>query len=116
MRKSLILLCVFFVQTSVRHLNFCNKKDVNTYREITQKKKTHKISGDAADGMYFIEDGTVSIRIEQDSAEVEISRLVKGSYFGELALVTHRPRAASAYAEDNVKIACKYRKCSFPSY
>lgn len=58
--------------------------------------------------MYFIEDGTVSIRIEQDLGEVEISRLVKGSYFGELALVTHRPRAASAYAEDNVKVACKY--------
>lgn len=42
MRKSLILLCVFFVQTSVRHLNFCNKKNVNTYREITQKKKLTK--------------------------------------------------------------------------
>ncbi|XP_063703104.1 cAMP-dependent protein kinase type II regulatory subunit isoform X2 [Culicoides brevitarsis] len=61
--------------------------------------------GDVADGMYFIEDGTVSIRIEQDAGEVEISRLNKGSYFGELALVTHRPRAASAYAEDNVKVA-----------
>ncbi|XP_055619326.1 cAMP-dependent protein kinase type II regulatory subunit isoform X3 [Toxorhynchites rutilus septentrionalis] len=61
--------------------------------------------GDAADGMYFIEDGKVSIRIQQDAGEVEISNLEKGQYFGELALVTHRPRAASAYAVDNVKVA-----------
>lgn len=58
--------------------------------------------------MYFIEEGKVSIRIQQDAGEVEISNLEKGQYFGELALVTHRPRAASAYAVDNVKVACKY--------
>lgn len=58
--------------------------------------------------MYFIEDGSVSIRIEQDAGEVEISVLGKGQYFGELALVTHRPRAASAYAASDVKVACEY--------
>lgn len=58
--------------------------------------------------MYFIEDGKVSIRIEKETDEVEISCLEKGSYFGELALVTHRPRAASAYAVDVVKVACEY--------
>lgn len=59
--------------------------------------------------MYFIEEGSVSIRIEQENGEVEISVLGKGQYFGELALVTHRARAASAYAaSDNVKVACKY--------
>jgi len=61
--------------------------------------------GDVADGMYFVEDGKISIKIEQDAGEIEISCLEKGSYFGELALVTHRPRAASAYAVDNVKVA-----------
>lgn len=64
-------------------------------------------AGDAADGMYFIEEGSVSIRIEQDAGEVEISVLGKGQYFGELALVTHRPRAASAYAASDIKVACK---------
>ncbi|XP_062542798.1 cAMP-dependent protein kinase type II regulatory subunit isoform X1 [Armigeres subalbatus] len=67
--------------------------------------------GDAADGMYFIEDGKVSIRIQQDAGEVEISNLEKGQYFGELALVTHRPRAASAYAADNVKVAFLQTDC-----
>ncbi|KAH8284867.1 hypothetical protein KR054_001937 [Drosophila jambulina] len=62
--------------------------------------------GDAADGMYFIEEGTVSVRMDQDDAEVEISQLGKGQYFGELALVTHRPRAASVYATGGpVKLA-----------
>lgn len=72
--------------------------------------------GDAADGMYFIEDGTVSIRIEQDAGEVEISVLGKGQYFGELALVTHRPRAASAYAASDVKVACEYSSCFIDSH
>ncbi|KAF4524294.1 hypothetical protein B566_EDAN005350 [Ephemera danica] len=48
--------------------------------------------GDAADGMYFIEAG-------------EVSRVGKGGYFGELALVTHKPRAATAYAVNCVKLA-----------
>lgn len=65
--------------------------------------------GDAADGMYFIEAGTVRITVLDDSGkEVEINRLSKGGYFGELALVTQRPRAASAYAVEDLKLACKY--------
>lgn len=97
----------FYVYLNVKWRNFRKiKKIVFPFTELDFFNL--KFSGDVADGMYFIEDGTVSIRIEQDSGEVEISRLVKGSYFGELALVTHRPRAASAYAEDNVKVACKY--------
>lgn len=68
--------------------------------------------GDAADGMYFIEEGTVSIKIKQDHGETEISKLEKGQYFGELALVTHRPRAASAYAQNHVKVACEFEQSS----
>lgn len=66
------------------------------------------VAGDAADGMYFIEEGTVSVRMDQDDTEIEISKLSKGQYFGELALVTHRPRAASVYATGGpVRLACK---------
>jgi CRP-like cAMP-binding protein len=38
----------------------------------------------------------------------QINRISKGGYFGELALVTHKPRAASAYAVGNMKLACEY--------
>lgn len=62
--------------------------------------------GDVADGMYFIEDGTVRICIlDEANKEVEIKKIEKSGYFGELALVTHKPRAASAYAVGEVKLA-----------
>ncbi|CAG9764139.1 unnamed protein product [Ceutorhynchus assimilis] len=65
--------------------------------------------GDAADGMYFVEQGEVVISVLDDSGkEIEINRIGKGGYFGELALVTHRPRAASVFAAGDVKLACKY--------
>ena len=38
-----------------------------------------------------------------ENQEVEIARCHKGQYFGELALVTNKPRAASAYAVGDVK-------------
>lgn len=38
-----------------------------------------------------------------DNTEVEITRCSRGQYFGELALVTNKPRAASAYAVGDVK-------------
>ncbi|XP_034944266.1 cAMP-dependent protein kinase type II regulatory subunit [Chelonus insularis] len=62
--------------------------------------------GDTADGMYFVEEGVVRITIIGDNGrEVEINRVSAGGYLGELALVTHKPRAASAYAVGNVKLA-----------
>ncbi|GBL88941.1 cAMP-dependent protein kinase type II regulatory subunit [Araneus ventricosus] len=66
--------------------------------------------GDDADGMYFIEDGNVKITMikqteDNKEVEMEVTTLTKGQYFGELALVTQKPRAASAYAVGNVKLA-----------
>lgn len=62
--------------------------------------------GEVADGMYFIEDGTVTISVLDDKGkQIEINRLSKGGYFGELALVTHRPRAASVFAVEDIKLA-----------
>ncbi|XP_048190805.1 cAMP-dependent protein kinase type II-alpha regulatory subunit [Perognathus longimembris pacificus] len=67
--------------------------------------------GDKADSFYIIESGEVSILIKSKTKtnkdagnqEVEIARCHKGQYFGELALVTNKPRAASAYAIGDVK-------------
>jgi CRP-like cAMP-binding protein len=46
---------------------------------------------------------------EDWSCSFQINRISKGGYFGELALVTHKPRAASAYAVGNIKLACEYK-------
>ncbi|MBN3301682.1 KAP2 kinase, partial [Amia calva] len=66
--------------------------------------------GDKADCFYIVESGEVRIMMksktkaaQQDNSEVEIARCTRGQYFGELALVTNKPRAASAYAEGEVK-------------
>lgn len=62
--------------------------------------------GASADGMYFVEEGTVRIAIQGDSSnQIDINTVQKGGYFGELALVTHKPRAASVYAVGKVKLA-----------
>uniref|UniRef100_A0A8D0GFR7 cAMP-dependent protein kinase type II-alpha regulatory subunit n=1 Tax=Sphenodon punctatus TaxID=8508 RepID=A0A8D0GFR7_SPHPU len=66
--------------------------------------------GDKADSFYIVESGEVKILIKSktltskdSNQEVEIARCHKGQYFGELALVTNKPRAASAYAVGEVK-------------
>uniref|UniRef100_A0A3Q1HT72 cAMP-dependent protein kinase type II-alpha regulatory subunit n=1 Tax=Anabas testudineus TaxID=64144 RepID=A0A3Q1HT72_ANATE len=66
--------------------------------------------GDKADCFYVVESGEVKIMMKSktkadhaDNAEVEITRCSRGQYFGELALVTNKPRAASAYAVGDVK-------------
>ncbi|XP_032997239.1 cAMP-dependent protein kinase type II-alpha regulatory subunit [Lacerta agilis] len=66
--------------------------------------------GDKADSFYIVESGEVKILIKSKTItgkdanqEVEIARCEKGQYFGELALVTNKPRAASAYAVGEVK-------------
>ncbi|XP_026126607.1 protein kinase, cAMP-dependent, regulatory, type II, alpha A [Carassius auratus] len=68
------------------------------------------MQGDKADCFYIVESGEVKIMMKsktkadrQDNAEVEIARCSRGQYFGELALVTNKPRAASAYAVGDVK-------------
>lgn len=63
--------------------------------------------GDQADGMYFVEDGTVRITVhcKDDDTEREVSRIGSGGYFGELALVTHNARAASGYAVGRTRLA-----------
>uniref|UniRef100_A0A8C6LHG4 cAMP-dependent protein kinase type II-alpha regulatory subunit n=1 Tax=Nothobranchius furzeri TaxID=105023 RepID=A0A8C6LHG4_NOTFU len=66
--------------------------------------------GEKADCFYIVESGEVKIMIktktkagQQDNMEVEVARCSRGQYFGELALVTNKPRAASVYAVGNTK-------------
>lgn len=54
--------------------------------------------GDFADGMYFLESGEVIITRSEEGVEKEVDRLREGTIFGELALITQRPRAATVVA------------------
>ncbi|XP_043980029.1 endoplasmin [Gambusia affinis] len=67
--------------------------------------------GDLADSFYIVESGQVRITMkrsrtkkdEEEEEELDIATCTRGQYFGELALVTNKPRAASAYAVGSVK-------------
>eukprot|EP00064_Thunnus_orientalis_P014338 superscaffoldBa00002471_g14381 len=66
--------------------------------------------GESADCFYIVESGEVKIMIKSktkagqlDNTEVEVACCSRGQYFGELALVTNKPRAASVYAAGETK-------------
>ncbi|CAK6955492.1 protein kinase%2C cAMP-dependent, regulatory, type II, alpha, B isoform X1 [Scomber scombrus] len=66
--------------------------------------------GEIADCFYIVESGKVKIMIksktkadQQDNTEVEVACCSRGQYFGELALVNNKPRAASVYAVGETK-------------
>lgn len=51
----------------------------------------------------IINPDVLQTQVSQHSAEVEVARCSRGQYFGELALVTNKPRAASVYAVGDTK-------------
>lgn len=62
--------------------------------------------GDPADGMFFVEGGIVEVFVDGASGtRKKVSNIEKGGYFGELALVTHKPRAASVIAQSDIRLA-----------
>lgn len=67
--------------------------------------------GDAPDYFYIVQNGTVDIKRRGDdkndpTKESQLCSLGEGKYFGELAFLTNKPRAASVYANGQVKCAC----------
>ena len=81
--------------------------------------------GDRANGMYFVEAGTLVVlkQIEGDEKKVlrttsilfknkiwqitQVNEIQQGGYFGELGLINHAPRQATVSAREDVKVACK---------
>jgi cAMP-dependent protein kinase regulator len=62
--------------------------------------------GGVSDGMYFVMEGVVAVKVRLNTGEeTEVRRIGQQGYFGELGLLTHRSRAASAYAVGDCKLA-----------
>ena len=61
--------------------------------------------GDPGDGLYLIAEGAVQITclVGQDQRRV-LSRLTKGDFFGEMAVLDEQPRSATATAETDAKL------------
>ncbi|HKO56178.1 MAG TPA: mechanosensitive ion channel family protein [Thermoanaerobaculia bacterium] len=58
----------------------------------------------AGDSMFVVHDGTVSVRItdDEDATQREVTQLMEGSVFGEMALLTGEPRTADVVATTDV--------------
>jgi uncharacterized membrane protein len=62
--------------------------------------------GDAGDAMYLVENGRVSIFVvDEDGEEVRLADLARGDFFGEMAIVENKPRAASARVTEPAVLA-----------
>ncbi|ORX89261.1 camp-dependent protein kinase regulatory subunit [Basidiobolus meristosporus CBS 931.73] len=67
--------------------------------------------GDVGDSFYIIESGEARVTvIDDDGVEHELPSLKKGYYFGELALLNDRPRAATISAKGRLKVATLGKK------
>lgn len=58
--------------------------------------------GDPGDIFYMIESGSVDVFI-QKHGNTPVATLTSGQYFGEMALLSNDPRAASCVAKTDVK-------------
>merc|ERR1711931_33807 len=61
------------------------------------------------DGEVIINQGDIRRRGDDKNnpnEEKHLTTLESGKYFGELAFITHKPRAASVYANGSVTCAC----------
>ena len=60
--------------------------------------------GDKAEFVYTIIHGNVEIIKKNLEGEKVIAKLGTGDYFGEMALISHRPRSATAKAVNSVEV------------
>ncbi|MDP4027472.1 MAG: cyclic nucleotide-binding domain-containing protein [Gallionella sp.] len=60
--------------------------------------------GDKADGLYLIRRGSIIISRKIGGKEEVLSYIVTGNYLGEMALVSERPRSATARAASETEI------------
>ena len=72
-------------------LNSLNRKIYNAGEVIFRE-------GDEGDCAYLIEDGLVEISVMVNGQEVQVNKIGKDELFGEVALIDHQPRTATAKA------------------
>jgi signal transduction histidine kinase len=59
--------------------------------------------GDPGDGVYFVKSGLIEISSDADAGRV-FSRLGPGEIFGEMSIIEHRPRSATATAAQDTEV------------
>ncbi len=78
----------------------------NLNREIYDVGEIIFKEGDDGDGAFLIEEGLIEISVMINGVEQQINKIGKGELFGEVALIDHQPRTATAKAiEKTVLVA-----------
>lgn len=92
-----------------------NKSDLHEFEKLIHRrhfkaKETIFWEGEPGVGMYIVQDGLVAIckNFSGDEQE-ELTRLSRGEFFGELALLDESPRSATAIALEDSKILGLFR-------
>ncbi|HEY65649.1 MAG TPA: cyclic nucleotide-binding domain-containing protein [Caldilineae bacterium] len=65
--------------------------------------------GARADAMYLVESGEVELRQSRGRRQEVLARIGPGGFFGEMALITGRPRSATAIATQPTNLWVLYR-------
>ncbi len=74
----------------------------NLHRTIYEKGEVIFQEGDAGDCAYLIEEGVVEISVTVNGLEHTVNQIGKKELFGEVALIDHMPRTATARAQVKV--------------
>jgi len=74
------------------------------YGTTVDSNKVIFSEGEAGDKMYIIQEGSVRITKKIGGTEHILAVLVKGDFFGEMAIVNQEPRTATATAASTVRM------------
>ncbi len=73
-------------------------KDVPEFVRSVDAEELIFHSGDHGEEMFIIQDGEIEIFQQDTDEEVQLAVLRQGDFFGEMAILEHQPRTASARA------------------
>jgi small-conductance mechanosensitive channel/CRP-like cAMP-binding protein len=66
--------------------------------------------GDPGDALFVVLEGTAVVSVaDEHGAEREVARLMRGEFFGEMALLTGEPRTANVTAVDDLAVLVIYK-------
>jgi len=66
--------------------------------------------GDPGDRMFFIQSGEVQVYTDKNGDRIHLASLFEGDFFGEVAVITGKPRTATVMAVTDVQLAEIKRK------
>ncbi len=60
--------------------------------------------GDPGDALYIIVDGIASVQVDDLGVKKPVAELCDGAFFGEMAVITEQPRAATVTARGRLSV------------